>query len=120
MKILKNSEYQELLEYKNKYNDITGKNWYIISGGRTYYSKLMQLSKESIINILLEMRQELKMTYKKLKKSSKCFLEPVEDKNYEKMVNDTIDYVKDCLEHLCTVDEIEILKKLGYNIDTEE
>ena len=32
----------------------------------------------------------------------------------------TIDYVKDCLEHLCTVDEIEILRKLGYNIDTEK
>lgn len=36
------------------------------------------------------------------------------------MVNNTIDYVKDCLEHLCTVDEIEILNKLGYNKDTEE
>lgn len=43
-----------------------------------------------------------------------------EDHDYEKMVNNTIDYVKDCLEHLCTVDEIEILNKLGYNKDTEE
>lgn len=41
-------------------------------------------------------------------------------KDYESRINNTIDYVKDCLEHLCTVDEIEILNKLGYNKDTEE
>ncbi len=40
--------------------------------------------------------------------------------DYESRINNTIDYVKDCLEHLCTVDEIEILNKLGYNKDTEE
>ncbi len=39
---------------------------------------------------------------------------------YESKINNTIDYVKDCLEHLCTVDEIEILNKLGYNSNTEE
>lgn len=39
---------------------------------------------------------------------------------YAKRINNTIDYVKDCLEHLCTVDEIEILNKLGYNSDIEE
>lgn len=37
-------------------------------------------------------------------------------KDYETRINDAIDYVKDCF----TVDEIEILRKLGYNIDTEE
>ncbi len=41
-------------------------------------------------------------------------------KDYESRINNTIDYVKDCLEHLCTVDEIEILNKLGYNSNTEE
>lgn len=122
MKILKNSEYQELLDYKNKYDDLTGRNWYILSGGRSIHARLMQLSKETLINMLLEMRQDLKKayTYKKLKKSNICILEPSEDHDYEKMVNNTIDYVKDCLEHLCTVDEIEILNKLGYNKDTEE
>lgn len=35
--------------------------------------------------------------------------------DYESKINNTVDYVKDCLEHLCTVDEIEILNKLGYN-----
>lgn len=39
---------------------------------------------------------------------------------YESRINNTIDYVKECLEHLCTVDEIEILSKLGYNKDTEK
>lgn len=120
MKILKNSEYEELLDYKKKYEDLTGQRWYIVSGGRSTYSRLMQLSKESLINLLLEMRQDLKKTYKKLNKSNKCVLEPSEDHDYEKMVKNTIDYVKDCLEHLCTVDEIEILNKLGYNKDTEE
>ena len=120
MKLLKNSEYQELLEYKKKYEDLTGQRWYIVSGGRSTYSRLMQLSKESLINLLLEMRQDLKKISKKIKKSNKCILEPSEDKDYEKMVNDTINYVKDCLEHSCTVDEIEILNKLGYNKDTEE
>lgn len=120
MKILKNSEYQELLDYKNKYDDLTGRNWYILSGGRSIHVRLMQLSKETLINMLLEMRQDLKKAYKKLKKSNICILEPSEDHDYEKMVNNTIDYVKDCLEHLCTVDEIEILNKLGYNKDTEE
>lgn len=120
MKLLKNSEYEELLEYKKKYEDLTGKRWYIVYGGRSTYSRLMQLSKESLINLLLEMRQDLKKISKKLKKSNKCILEPSEDQNYEKMVNDTINYVKDCLEHLCTVDEIEILNKLGYNKDIEE
>lgn len=120
MKILKNSEYQELLDYKNKYDDLTGRNWYILSGGRSIHARLMQLSKETLINMLLEMRQDLKKAYKKLKKSNICILEPSEDHDYEKMVNNTIDYVKDCLEHLCTADEIEILNKLGYNKDTEE
>lgn len=120
MKILKNSEYEELLDYKKKYEDLTGKRWYVVSGGRSTYSRLMQLSKESLINLLLEMRQDFKNISKKLKRSNKCILEPSEDQDYEKMVNDTINYVKDCLEHLCTVDEIEILNKLGYNKDTEE
>ena len=40
--------------------------------------------------------------------------------DYESRINNTIDYVKYCLEHSCTVDEIEILNKLGYNKDTEE
>lgn len=39
---------------------------------------------------------------------------------YESKINNTIDYVKDCLEHLCTVDEIEILNKLGYNSNDSE
>ena len=65
MKILKNSEYQELLDYKNKYDDLTGRNWYILSGGRSIHARLMQLSKETLINMLLEMRQDLKKAYRK-------------------------------------------------------
>lgn len=41
-------------------------------------------------------------------------------KEYESKINNTIEYVKDCLEHLCTVDEIEILNKLGYNSNDSE
>lgn len=43
-----------------------------------------------------------------------------ENEDLKKQCENTINYVKNCLEHLCTVDEIEILEKLGYNIDTEE
>lgn len=120
MKILKNKDYQELLDYKTKYEDITGKRWYIVSGGRSMYKRLMELSKESLINMLLEMRNDLKKLSKKVKTKYNCILEPSENNDYEKMVNDTIEYVKDCLEHLCTVDEIEILNKLGYNSNDSE
>lgn len=35
-------------------------------------------------------------------------------------INNAINYVKNCLEHLCPVDEVEILHKLGYNISAGE
>lgn len=77
IKIISKKEYEELLEYRKKYEDITGKRWYVVSGGRTIYSRLMQLSKESLINLVMEMRDDIRKINKKLKRNYKCRVEEV-------------------------------------------
>ncbi len=77
-KIMSKKEYLKLLDYKKKYEEITGQRWYIISGGRSQYSRLMQLSKESLINLCLEMRRDIKNVNKKLNKKYKCRIEVAE------------------------------------------
>lgn len=81
LKIIKKSEYQELLDYKEKYERITGQRWFIISGGRTMQSRLMQLSKESLINLIMELRQDIKNINKRLKRNFRCRVEKVDDSN---------------------------------------
>lgn len=41
------------------------------------------------------------------------------ENEYKSKITDSIDYIKDCLNHLCTVDEIELLKKLGFGFDED-
>lgn len=75
IKLISKTEYKELLDYKKRYEEITGQRWYILTGGRSYFSRLMQLSKESLINLVLEMRKDIKNINKKLNKNYKCRIE---------------------------------------------
>lgn len=79
LKIISKKEYEKLKEYKKKYEDITGQRWYIITGGRSLYSRFMQLSKESLIFLVMEMREDIRKINKKLKKQYKCRVEKVEE-----------------------------------------
>lgn len=79
IKLLSKKNYNELLDYKKKYEDITGKRWYILTGGRSQYSRLMQLSKESLINLVMEMREDIRRINKKLNKNYKCRIENEEN-----------------------------------------
>lgn len=72
IKIIKKKEYNQLLEYKRRYEEITGQRWFIVSGGRTLHSKLMQLSKESLINLIMEMREDIRCINKKMKTKNRC------------------------------------------------
>lgn len=72
IKIIKKKEYNQLLEYKRRYEEITGQRWFIVSGGRTLHSKLMQLSKESLINLIMEMREDIRCINKKMKNKNRC------------------------------------------------
>ncbi len=79
IKIISKKQYKELVDYKIKYQEITGQRWFIVTGGRSLQSRLMQLSKESLINLIMEMRKDIRSINKKLKKQFKCRVEKVED-----------------------------------------
>jgi len=79
LKIISKKEYQILLEYKNKYDFITGQKFTIVVGGRTLHNRLMNLSKEELVRLILEMREDIRKINKKLKKQYKCRVEKVED-----------------------------------------
>lgn len=79
LKIISKKEYQDLLEYKDKYDEITGQKFTICVGGRTIHSRLMNLSKEELVRLILEMREDIRRINKKLKKQYKCRVEKVEE-----------------------------------------
>lgn len=58
MKILSKKEYNRLKDIESKYNHFTGKEFTIFVGGRTLRSRLMQLSKEELIRIILELKSK--------------------------------------------------------------
>lgn len=80
MKVLSNKEYEELKDYKQKYKEITGESFVIYVGGRTLYSRLIQLSKEQLVHLILEMREDIRRINKKMKKQYKCRVEKESDK----------------------------------------
>lgn len=75
IKIISKKEYLELLDYKKKYKDITGQTWYICTGGRSKQAQLMQLPKEVLINLIMEMREDIRKINKNLNKNYKCRIE---------------------------------------------
>ena len=79
LKIISKKEYQKLLEYEDKYREITGEKFTICVGGRTIHRKLMNLSKEELVRLILEMREDIRYINKKLKKQYKCRVEKAED-----------------------------------------
>lgn len=79
LKIISKKEYDELVDYKNKYLEITGQQMFIITGGRSMYSKLIHLSKEQLIHLVMEMRDDIRTINKKLRKQYKCRVEKVDD-----------------------------------------
>lgn len=72
MKILSKKEYNRLKDIESKYNHFTGKEFTIYVGGRTLKARLMQLSKEELIHIILG----LKSSYGTLLKQYKRFTTP--------------------------------------------
>ena len=80
LKIIKKSEYQRLLDIEESYQKLTGQRWFIISGGRSMTARLMNLSKEFLIRLIMELRQDNRELCKKLRKKEKCRIEKVEEK----------------------------------------
>ncbi len=65
---------------------------------------------DDVKNAIFKLLEENKTMKLKIKT-----MEHLENCEYETIVKNTIDYVKDCLEHLCPIDEIELLNKLGLD-----
>lgn len=61
-------KYEELLEIKSKYNHFTGQEFTIYVGGRTLNARLMQLSKEELIRIILDIKSSYGTLLKEYKK----------------------------------------------------
>jgi hypothetical protein len=56
MKLLSKKEYNRLKDIESKYNHFTGQEFTIYVGGRTLKARLMQLSKEELIHIILDFK----------------------------------------------------------------
>ena len=103
----------------------------LINNTNNFYSKLKlgdlsyKLKEDPTLTITLTDEQ-----LEKIKKHQPCNfnIEQIRSINekvikieneYKSKITDSIDYIKDCLNHLCTVDEIELLKKLGFGFDED-
>lgn len=68
MKILSKKEYNRLKDIESKYNHFTGQEFTIYVGGRTLKARLMQLSKEELIRIILDIKSSYGSLLKEYKK----------------------------------------------------
>lgn len=68
MKILSKKEYTRLKDIESKYNHFTGQEFTIYISGRTLKSRLMQLSKEELIRIIMDIKSSYGMLLKQYKK----------------------------------------------------
>lgn len=65
MKIISTKRYNELVDKEHKYNRFTGQEFTIYISGRTLYSRLMGLTKEELVKMLLDMNAQYKDLLKK-------------------------------------------------------
>lgn len=79
-----------------------------------------KMTKEEILNAFLLVNIPEIITQEEFDDVKKAIFELLKENNKNKsIINNTIDYTKSCLEHLCSIDELEILNKLEYNIIAE-
>lgn len=71
MKILSKREYNRLKDIETKYDYFTGQKFTIYVGGRTLKARLMQLSKEELIRIILDIKGSYGTLLKEYKKVTK-------------------------------------------------
>lgn len=56
MQIISNKEYKKLKDIENKYNELIGQQVTVFVGGRTLRARLINLSKEELIRIILDLK----------------------------------------------------------------
>ena len=67
MKIISNKRYNELLDYEQKYRELTGQYITLWSGCRSRYSALLHMDKEELVYRLLDLNNAYIQLEKKYK-----------------------------------------------------